>query len=92
MPRRQLSAEQIEWLHQNHKTMKLTQCSRHLGFNADTLRRQLVRDGLRTYDGAKYAIGRRTSRKTWRRPCMACGDTTPRERNLYLCEPCRSQS
>lgn len=49
----------------------------------DTLKRILQRNALMEFDGAKYALA--IPVKMWRKPCIRCGDTTPRPKNKYYC-------
>lgn len=88
MPRRSPSREQVQWLIENHKTSTLVECSKHLGFCPDTLRRVLVREGVASYPGAKYTVSRKRLARHWNRPCMRCKCTKTRERNQYLCVKC----
>lgn len=80
----------LRWLRENHKSLTLNQMAREVGCCVDTLKRILVREGLQDFDGAKFAPKREAHTKLWERPCMRCKDTTPRARNLYLCDGCRN--
>ena len=83
-----ISDADMLWLHRNHRTKTYTEMAERLGCCTDTLKRVLSREGLQQFEGAKYVPA--VKRTTWTRPCMKCGDTQERERNLYLCDPCRA--
>ena len=81
-----LSPQTLDWLRSN-KDKPISLISKHLGVCEDTAKRVLARNGLRTFDGAKYAIPPQS--KLWTRPCIRCRSTIPRPKNLFFCNPCR---
>lgn len=85
-----VSDDNMEWLRQNHDNVTLTEAADRLEICVDTLKRILVREGLREFEGAKYVVARKDTITTWERPCMECGDTEPRPKNWYFCKSCRS--
>ena len=50
----------------------------------DTLKRILVREGLRDFEGAKYVVARKVTVAMWERPCMDCKSTELRPKKLVL--------
>lgn len=91
MPRKVfVSPAMVRWLQDNHASRPLNELAAYVGCCVDTLKRVLVREGLAEFDGAKFAPKRDFGAKLWTRPCLRCKDTTPRAKNLYLCDRCRS--
>lgn len=60
-----------------------------VGCCVDTAKRILHRNDIVEFEGAKYEKSRASQTLMWTRPCMCCGDTTPRPKNIYHCLPCR---
>lgn len=93
MPKRvPLSHDDIEWLRENHESMSFTAMAQRLGCCTDSLKRILVRQGLRDFDGAKYQLNRNATQSYWTRPCISCGDPERRPRNWYFCRDCRRKN
>jgi len=89
MPRKiALDPLQREWLVENHGQLLLIEMAAALSVCVDTLKRILVREGLATFDGAKFAPSHQSGVKMWDRPCMCCRTTTPRPKGQYVCDPC----
>lgn len=84
-----VSPETIEWLRESYGTLTLVKMAAHVGCHIDTLKRILVRHGIADFPAAKYQVSRRSkTKRTWTRPCLACGCIKPRPRNIYRCERC----
>lgn len=83
-----ISEEDMAWLRKNHEHLSYGTMAKRLGCCKDTLKRILVREGLQEFDGAKYTPVPKVN--TWNRPCMRCGCTKSRPKNLYYCDPCRA--
>lgn len=86
MPRRApLTEEEVDYLRRNaHRPC--SELATRIGCCTDTLKRHLVRHGIREFPGAKYA--RRPDPVFWKRPCMSCGCTKPRPKGQYRCTSC----
>lgn len=82
-----LTADQEEYLKQNHLTTTYAEMSRHIGVHHDTLKRILVRMGLQEFNGAKYHAT--IVLKKWKRPCIRCKCTKERPANQYICVECK---
>lgn len=82
--------DNMNWLREHHDTVTLTEAAERIGVCVDTLKRILVREGLRDFEGAKYVVARKETVTTWERPCMDCGCTQPRPKNWYYCKKCRA--
>lgn len=82
-----ISSQQKRWLQDQKGKISYAEMARRFGVCSDTLKRILVREGIAEFEGAKYVPRREV--KLWTRPCINCKDTTPRPKNLYLCEECR---
>lgn len=90
MPKRiSMTEETRAWLHDNHTSTSYSDMAAVVGCCVDTLKRILVREGLQEFDGAKYVLRRDFEEEQWTRPCMSCGDKTPRPKNHYFCPKCR---
>lgn len=90
MPKRVIiSKDNYHWLHAHHARTSYADMARKLKVNIDTLKRILVREGLREFDGAKYAVARETFVELWKRPCMRCKSREQRPKNMYFCKKCR---
>ena len=85
-----VSDDNMKWLRENHDTVTLTEAAVRIGVCVDTLKRILVREGLREFEGAKYVVARKETVAMWSRPCMDCGCTEERPKNWYYCKKCRS--
>lgn len=74
------------------KKITYNRMAEEIGCCPDTLKRLLVREGLASFEGAKYGMSLRRERlKTeslWQRPCMICKDTKPRPVGQYVCDKC----
>lgn len=86
----QISDDNMHWLSQHHANVTLTEAARKLSVCVDTLKRILVREGLRDFEGAKYVVARKETVNMWTRPCMDCGSTELRPKNWYYCRKCRA--
>lgn len=84
-----LSQEEMAWLRSNHQSLTLTQLAKRYAVCVDTVKRLLVRLELQHFPGAKYQV--KPPPKVWRRPCIMCGCTKSRPKNLYKCHSCSSQ-
>lgn len=92
MPRNvRVSDADMSWLRQNHDKKPFTEIAKRLGCCVDTLKRILVREGLREFDGAKYQLRRDRAGQTWNRPCMSCGNTDTRPKQWFFCKACRKK-
>lgn len=83
-------SDDLQWLRENHTNVTLTDAAARMNVCVDTLKRLLVREGLRDFPGAKYQVARLTQTETWDRPCIQCGRRDTRPRNWFFCRPCRS--
>lgn len=94
MPKRiSINPADLEWLRNNYSLHPMTVSAARLGICVDTLKRLLVREGLRNFKGAKYIQRPRpTPKDKWTRPCICCGCTDSRPRLQYKCDPCTSQT
>jgi len=84
-----ISTGNIAFFYKNHKRKSYAEQARYLKINVDTLKRILVREGLQEFEGAKYQLPRGHDIKTWERPCLICGDKTPRPKWRFHCVQCR---
>ena len=89
MARVRVTDARRDWLKANYGERTLSSMAREMGCCVDTLKRILVREQIAEFDGAKFALRRGASVKTWRRPCMRCKCTKPRDKNHYLCDRCK---
>jgi hypothetical protein len=87
----EVTDDNMSWLRENHESVTLTEAADRIGVCVDTLKRILVREGLREFEGAKYVVARKEMVHTWTRPCMECGSTEERPKNFYYCRPCRAK-
>ena len=78
--------DNMKWLREHHDNVTLTEAADRIGVCVDTLKRILVREGLRDFEGAKYVVARKETVATWERPCMDCGCTEQRPKNWYYCK------
>ena len=85
-----VSDTQMDWLRENHDSMSLNDVATRIGVCVDTLKRILVREGIREFEGAKYVVARKESVSMWDRPCMECGKRESRPKNWYYCKDCRA--
>lgn len=85
-----VSEKQINWLKKNHESMSLNDVASQLGVCVDTLKRILVREGIRDFEGAKYVVARKEVVNMWDRACMDCGTKEQRPKNWYYCKACRA--
>ena len=83
-------AEDLHWLREHHNEVTLTAAADRMGVCVDTLKRLLVKEGLRDFPGAKYQVARQRELLTWERPCISCGSREVRPKNWFFCRPCRS--
>jgi IS30 family transposase len=70
-----------------------TQMADLIGVCVDTIKRILHREGIREFDGAKYAVSpanrlNRLNEEQWDRPCLKCRKQVPRPHGHYLCSKC----
>lgn len=86
----EITEDQKRWLRQNNGSISYPAMAKRIGVCTDTLKRILVREGIAEFEGAKYTARRKI--EMWSRPCINCKDATPRPKNLYLCEDCRTQA
>lgn len=87
-----VSDEDLDWLREaKASNVSYARMARHLNCCVDTLKRILQRHGIDEFSAAKY-VAIKQAETTWSRPCMSCGSTEPRPRNLYLCDSCRSKA
>lgn len=85
----QLSESDLRWLKDNHHNTSFTLLAKRFKVDPVTIKRILVRHGLRELDGAKYQVSFKSIQKVWNRPCMACGCTKTRPKFFYFCVRCR---
>lgn len=87
-----VTAEDIEWLRSAYATgTPFKEMAKRLGMCVDTVKRMMMRHGIAEFEAAKY-VAISTPEPQWSRPCMSCGDDTPRPKNLYLCPRCRERA
>lgn len=67
---------------------KITQA---FGAHEQTIKKELHRAGLMSFQGAKYDQPLTTTTNLWSRPCSVCGSTKPRPRWQYRCDPCKAR-
>lgn len=82
--------EDLQWLREHHHEVTLTAAAERMHVCVDTLKRLLVKEGLRDFPGAKYTVARQREVVTWERPCISCRSTEKRPKGWYFCRPCRS--
>jgi hypothetical protein len=83
--------EQIAWLEAAVESGKsFREMASYLGVCTDTAKRILHRHDLMVFEGAKYALAIPT--KMWNKPCLRCGCTEPRPKNLRYCSTHSPQS
>ena len=95
MSRMKLTKEQVSRLrYMYNKDYSYRAMSKAFGVCTDTVKRMLVREGLAEFDGAKYAISpmHKTQAAMWKRPCLKCGDATPRPKWQYVCDRCKTNA
>lgn len=80
----------LQWLRDNHDKVTLTHAAERLGVCVDTLKRLLVREGLRDFPGAKYQVARQLTVPMWDRACLKCRKTEHRPKGWFFCRSCRS--
>lgn len=88
---RPLDPNTLQWLRSNHETQTFTTMAQHVGCCVDTLKRVLVREGLRSFEGAKYQVSRDFQEKMWDRPCLTCKKPEQRPKNWFFCRACRRE-
>lgn len=89
MPRRALSEDEVRWLRDAHgRGATQPQMAAHIGVCVDTVKRMLVRHGIASFDGAKY-LAVSVAAPTHTKPCLRCGDCSPRPIEYRLCDGCR---
>ena len=86
----EITDDNMTWRTEHHAQVTLTEAARRLDVCVDTLKRILVREGLRDFEGAKYVVARKVTVAMWERPCMDCKSTELRPKNWYYCKKCRS--
>lgn len=87
MPRRRPTQAQIDIIVARFTSHRgITAIAREVGLHPDTVRRILARQGVCTFEGAKYEPTIRT--KTWHRPCLVCRSTAERPKWQFLCSRC----
>ena len=78
----------MEWLRENHNDYTHKQLAFRADCCVDTLKRLLHREGLQTFEGAKYVAINENPIKMWNRPCIRCKCEKSRPKNQYVCTPC----
>lgn len=86
-----VTSDHLDWLKANVDRVPLSAAAAQVGCCVDTLKRILVRNGIKDFDGAKYVPSREFQQKTWSRPCLDCGCTKKRPKNYYYCFGCRAK-
>ena len=89
-----LSDDDLDWLRSaaNDESITYVAMARRIGVCVDTLKRILVRYGIKDFTNPKYfAANQKPQVPTWTRPCMICGDTKPRPKPKYICHTCKLQ-
>lgn len=86
----EITDDNMNWLSKHHADVTLTEAAHKLNVCVDTLKRILVREGLRDFEGAKYVVARKVTVAMWNRACMDCGCTKTRPKNWYYCKKCRA--
>lgn len=91
---RKISASERKYLAKSLEDKKpYTEMAVRMGVCVDTLKRILQREGLATFEAAKYAVSMSYEEpQTWERPCLKCRDATPRPKWQYLCERCTERN
>ena len=89
MPKKVVIPKQfMKWLIENHEDYTHKQLAFRAGCCVDTMKRLLHREGLQTFEGAKYVAINENPLKMWDRPCIRCKCTKSRPKNQYICSPC----
>lgn len=83
--------DDLLWLRENHDTVTLTHAADRLGVCIDTLKRLLVKEGLRDFPGAKYQVALVHTVQTWDRACLGCRKRELRPKGWFFCRPCRAK-
>jgi hypothetical protein len=78
----------MHWLREHHSEHTHKQLADRAGCCVDTMKRLLHREGLQTFEGAKYVAINENPQKMWDRACIRCKCTKPRPKNQFICTPC----
>jgi hypothetical protein len=87
----ELTRAQLKWLTDNADYLTEQDLADHVGCCIDTLRRILMREGIRFYDNAKYVVAESRRQKRWARPCLICKTKEPRPKWQYVCNRCKKR-
>ncbi|OEC41944.1 hypothetical protein A9G06_19865 [Aeromonas sp. DNP9] len=86
MPKKtKLTTEQLDWLRSLPPESLPVQAER-VGVCVDTLKRILVREGIREFDGAKFVAPLKVN--YWTRPCLFCKKCVKRPKWQFICDRC----
>ena len=86
MPKKtKLTTEQLDWLRSLPPESLPVQAER-VGVCVDTLKRILVREGIREFDGAKFVAPLKVN--YWTRPCQFCKKCVKRPKWQFICDRC----
>jgi len=89
----QPTEQQLEWLDDAvQRGLPYSKMATVIGCCTDTLKRILHRHGIVEFEGAKYQSRTIDKPVQWTRPCMRCGDDTPRPKWQYFCDRCTEQN
>lgn len=80
-----LTPEHIEWLRVSQEETLVAQAER-IGVCVDTLKRILVREGIRQFEGAKFVAPLKVN--NWTRPCLICRKSVKRPKWQFICDKC----
>lgn len=90
MPKKTMvTAEQLSWLRDAQDETLAIQAER-LGVCVDTLKRILVREGIRDFDGAKFVAPLKVM--SWTRPCLICRKHVKRPKWQFICDKCAARA
>lgn len=86
MPKKtKLSDDQLTWLRSSPDESLVAQAER-IGVCVDTLKRILVREGIRHFEGAKFVAPLKVNH--WTRPCLLCRKAVKRPKWQFICDKC----
>ena len=86
-----LTPDQLTWLTVAYKTfMPIKEMASYLKMHTDTVKRLLVLHDIAPHLTTKNIAAKQSTYVMWERPCMSCKDTTPRPKNQYVCDKCRT--
>jgi hypothetical protein len=84
-----LAPEDEQYLKRYHNHHSFVEMAKRLRCDVVTVKRILVKLGLRDFENPKFYARRRL--EEWSRPCLRCRDDTPRPKNQYVCDRCHDR-